>query len=55
VVRRGADVSSRIHYGYRSNEAGFGWSNAVFTALYDELPAGRQKELLAKAQSPQRF
>src|SRR5579871_863460 len=54
VVRRGADVSSRIHYGYRSNEAGFGWSNAVFTALYDELPRGRQGELLAKAQSPQR-
>jgi alpha,alpha-trehalase len=55
VVRRGADVSSRIHYGYRSNEAGFGWSNAVFTALYDELPPGRQRELLAKAQSAQRF
>lgn len=54
VVRRGADVSSRIHYGYRSNEAGFGWSNAVFTALYDELPPDRQGELLAKTQSSQR-
>jgi alpha,alpha-trehalase len=36
VVRRSTDVTSRLHYGYRSNEAGFGWSNAVFTALYDE-------------------
>ena len=53
VVRRGTDVSSRIHYGYRSNEAGFGWSNAVFTALYDELPPDRQTELLVKAQSSQ--
>jgi alpha,alpha-trehalase len=48
VVRRGTDVTSRIHYGYRSNEAGFGWSNAVFTALYDELPPERQREVLAQ-------
>jgi alpha,alpha-trehalase len=45
VVRRSTDVTSRIHYGYRSNEAGFGWSNAVFTALYDELPSNLQRGL----------
>jgi alpha,alpha-trehalase len=44
VVRRASDLSGQIHYGYRTNEAGFGWTNAVYTALYDELsPADRQK------------
>jgi alpha,alpha-trehalase len=37
VVRRAAEVGRRLRFGYRSNEAGFGWTNAVFTALYDEL------------------
>ena len=38
VVRRGADSSS-IRFGYQSNQAGFGWTNAVYTRLLDELPA----------------
>lgn len=38
VVRRQADVSESLRFGYRTNEAGFGWTNAVFTALFDELP-----------------
>jgi alpha,alpha-trehalase len=37
VVRARADVSRDIRFGYFSNEAGFGWSNAVFTALSDQL------------------
>lgn len=37
VVRAQADVSKDIRFGYFSNEAGFGWTNAVFTALSDEL------------------
>jgi len=36
VVRRGTDSSS-IRYGYQSNQAGFGWTNAVYTRLVDEL------------------
>jgi alpha,alpha-trehalase len=45
VVRRQSDVGS-LRYGYRTNEAGFGWTNAVFTALFDELaPSDRQKLL----------
>lgn len=36
VVRRGTDSSS-IRYGYQSNQAGFGWTNAVYTRLLDEL------------------
>jgi alpha,alpha-trehalase len=37
VVRCRANISNEILFGYRSNEAGFGWTNAVFTALFDEL------------------
>jgi alpha,alpha-trehalase len=45
VVHRQSDVSKSLRYGYRTNEAGFGWTNAVFTALFDELrrPAGRRR------------
>ncbi len=46
VVRRQSDVGKRLRFGYRTNEAGFGWTNAVFTALFDELaPSGQQKVL----------
>ena len=38
VVRRSSDV--RVGYGYRSNEIGFGWTNAAFAELYAELPGG---------------
>ena len=46
VVRRTDDVASRLRYGYHSNEAGFGWTNAVFTALLDELTPSDQREAL---------
>jgi alpha,alpha-trehalase len=45
VVHPGTLVSGEIKFGYRSNELGFGWTNASFTALYDALPAARQKEI----------
>ncbi len=45
VVHRGAEVSGGIHFGYRSNETGFGWTNAVYTVLFDELDPGK-RELL---------
>jgi alpha,alpha-trehalase len=48
AVRRTSRVSGNIHFGYSSNEAGFGWTNAAFTALLDELPPEQQKELLAE-------
>jgi alpha,alpha-trehalase len=46
VVRRTGDISANLHLGYRSNESGFGWTNAVFTALYDALPAAEQRKAL---------
>ena len=45
AVRRTSRVSGEIRFGYSSNEAGFGWTNAVFTTLFDELPE-EQKRLL---------
>ena len=44
VVRRGTDSSS-IKFGYQSNQAGFGWTNAVYTRLLDELPPDKQAAL----------
>jgi hypothetical protein len=46
VVHRSAEVSADIRFGYRSNETGFGWTNAVFTALLDELGSSSKHKLL---------
>jgi alpha,alpha-trehalase len=48
VVRRTSRVSGEIHFGYSSNEAGFGWTNGVFTRLFDQLPPEEQARLLGK-------
>ena len=48
VVRQTDRVGGALRYGYHTNEAGFGWTNAVFTALFDELPSGDQHEILAR-------
>ncbi len=45
VVKRGSDVSSRIGFGYRSNEIGFGWTNAAFVELLAELPESQRLNL----------
>jgi alpha,alpha-trehalase len=47
VVHRTAAVDRSLRFGYRTNEAGFGWTNAVFTSLFDELPAADQRSVLA--------
>jgi alpha,alpha-trehalase len=46
VVRRTDDVAGTLRYGYDTNEAGFCWTNAVFTALLDQLPANDRRGLL---------
>jgi len=48
VVRRTSRVSGEIHFGYSSNEAGFGWTNAAFTKLFDALPPEEQRQLLGQ-------
>jgi alpha,alpha-trehalase len=45
VVHLRTDVGSELRFGYRSNEAGFGWTNAVFETLYDELPVAARKRI----------
>jgi alpha,alpha-trehalase len=47
VVRSRADIGHGIRFGYATNEVGFGWTNGVFTALFDGLPASRRQSLLA--------
>lgn len=46
VVHGGSNVSANIHFGYSANQAGFGWTNAVFTELYDELTPESQKRVM---------
>ncbi|MDQ2776183.1 MAG: alpha,alpha-trehalase [Acidobacteriota bacterium] len=48
VVHRGSNVSANIHFGYSANQAGFGWTNAVFTELYDQLTPGDQQKLMGR-------
>jgi alpha,alpha-trehalase len=47
VVRRSSELNREIRFGYRTNEAGFGWTNAVFTNLLDALPAPQRARILA--------
>ncbi len=45
VERRSSNVSGEIQFGYRTDEAGFGWTNAAFTALWDGLPPAKRPKL----------
>ena len=47
VVRRRTELQGEIRFGYRTNEAGFGWTNAVFTRLLDALPPEERSRILA--------
>lgn len=46
VVHPLANVSSQLHFGYTSNEAGFGWTNAVFTELMKQLPDSARRVVM---------
>jgi alpha,alpha-trehalase len=37
VVKRESSVRAGLRFGYQSNEIGFGWTNAVFVELYENL------------------
>ena len=47
VVHSCSNLRGNLRFGYHSNEAGFGWTNAVFTALLDELPPSERRALTA--------
>jgi alpha,alpha-trehalase len=44
VVAARSDLAAGVKFGYTSNEIGFGWTNAAFVVLYDELsPVAKQR------------
>jgi alpha,alpha-trehalase len=46
VVAGGSNVSQNIRFGYSANQAGFGWTNAAFTHMYDELTPNDQAAVM---------
>jgi len=46
VERRESEVGAGLKFGYKSNEIGFGWTNAAFVELYAQLPATRKADVL---------
>jgi len=46
VVRRASDIGAGLKFGYKSNEIGFGWTNAAFTDLYARLPEKERPRVL---------
>src|SRR6266498_3804258 len=46
VERRESEVGARLKFGYKSNEIGFGWTNAAFTELYAQLPENEKHNVL---------
>jgi alpha,alpha-trehalase len=47
VVNGGSSVKA-IHFGYSANQVGFGWTNAVFLDLLDQLNRDDRAKLLAR-------
>jgi alpha,alpha-trehalase len=50
VVKGGSNVAASIHFGYSANQAGFGWTNAAFTTLLDELTPENRRKVLGESQ-----
>ena len=46
VERRESEVSAGLKFGYKSNEIGFGWTNAAFLQLYALLPERVKKNVV---------
>jgi alpha,alpha-trehalase len=47
VVNGGSNVTA-IHFGYSANQAGFGWTNAVFLELLGGLTQPDRERLLSE-------
>jgi alpha,alpha-trehalase len=45
VEKRAAEVKG-LEFGYKSNEIGFGWTNAAFEEMYSELPEEKREFVL---------
>src|SRR5688572_15026499 len=46
VERRESEVNAGLKFGYKSNEIGFGWTNAAFLQLYAQLPEREKQNVL---------
>jgi alpha,alpha-trehalase len=46
VAKRESEVSAGLKFGYKSNEIGFGWTNAAFLQLYALLPEREKQNVL---------
>ena len=46
VERRESEVSAGLKFGYKSNEIGFGWTNAAFTEIYAQLPMTKKASVM---------
>src|ERR1700730_17079341 len=46
VERRESEVSAGLKFGYKSNEIGFGWTNAAFTELYAQLSMTKRASVM---------
>jgi len=46
ATRIESEVSAGLKFGYKSNEIGFGWTNAAFTELYAQLPERQKRNVL---------
>jgi len=44
VVTARSDLSASLQFGYGTNEIGFGWTNAAFLVLYDELSLSAREQ-----------
>ena len=48
VVAGKSDLGAGVRFGYTSNEIGFGWTNAAFVLLWDELSDAGKRSLEAR-------
>jgi len=46
VASRRSQIGAGLKFGYKSNEIGFGWTNAAFVELYAALPASEREKVL---------
>jgi alpha,alpha-trehalase len=49
VVTGSSDIAG-LRFGYLSNEIGFGWTNAAFLVIYNELSPRAREEFLNACQ-----
>jgi alpha,alpha-trehalase len=48
VIEGKSDLGAGVRFGYTSNEIGFGWTNAAFLVLYQELSEAGKRSLVSK-------